>query len=281
MSYDDTTPEQIERAFDDSIEELDELQRTYAEGAQLAGYARDCLKGVKPWWVGLAHEAWADPEKMSLLNGAMGYFSAYHPYIQSLLGQAGLAIGGLQAAAGSAATFQTATDALSSIVAGPTLQIEYTPMPVSIQSGRTSLCVRLDKLSRALGNACREIREALYGTTADPERAATYQMRQVFDQLFGHLAPDDDVRKSRFWKPKKGDKPNAVWRRERIEYAALTHVQNADQAAILVESAKQILRVYGKLNRAHDRGDLNPSKARRALSSMERMLTDWADALGL
>lgn len=115
----------------------------------------------------------------------------------------------------------------------------------------------------------------------DKERAALFLIRQSFDHLFDILAPDEKVRASKYWKPKEGDKPNQVYRIERIEYASYSHIADPLRANTLAATSKQMNEVYNLLNQAHERGELNIDKAMKALRAMKSMLDEWADALDL
>jgi hypothetical protein len=142
---------------------------------------------------------------------------------------------------------------------------------------------RFSAFSPALRQTYKAIDESLHTTMSDPERSALFLSRQAFDQLLDALAPDSKVRESPFWrlKSEKEDKnPNAVWRVERIKYAASTHVANEARANTLIAEADQILSVYRLLNKAHKRGSIDPKVAIQAVKSMKLFLEEWVDALG-
>ena len=82
---------------------------------------------------------------------------------------------------------------------------------------------------------------------------------------------------SDLWKPKsewEDKNPNAVWRIERIKYAASTYVKDKDRANTLVAQAEQILSVYNVLNKAHTRGAIDQNIAIQAVRSMKLFLED-------
>ncbi len=67
-----------------------------------------------------------------------------------------------------------------------------------------------------------------------------------------------EVSESAYWRSKteKEDKnPNAVWKIERIKYAASTHVKDKARANTLIAESDQILLVYNMLSKAHDLWD--------------------------
>lgn len=137
---------------------------------------------------------------------------------------------------------------------------------------------KLSQIDKSLGDAYMEIIQIYYGTTSDPVRAAISMMRQVFDHFFEKLAPDAEVRTSKYWKPKKGPNQNLVTREERISYAVNTHINNQDTKNIMIANIKNILKTYKVLNKLHKRGSLNEPEARNALMTMMKFLENWVIA---
>jgi len=275
-------PEDVERDFDEAIGMADSLHQDLVDGAQRLGYARDVLLHSKPYWVKLAEMSEGTPAVTPIADSGAKFIRAYRDELAGLREQTDIPLSGLNAAAGSAVWFSATSGSVSSIVRVPEAgEIPYEACPFHIEVGLPVYADRFAKLEPALGDSYRQIWEALYGTRADPERSALFLMRQAFDHLFGCLAPDDDVRNSKYWYPKRRDKANQVDRAERIKYAAHTHIKDANRANTLAASAKQMVDLYRALNAAHTRGELNRKKARDALLAMRHMLEDWADALGL
>jgi hypothetical protein len=188
----------------------------------------------------------------------------------------------LQSVSLSALFFGANTAASSSIIqlTGKT-DFKVEAIPVPNYYGQSNLADRFHKVDPALGKVCSQIWEALFGTIADPERAAMYMLRQTWDHFFDRLAPDEDVRSSPFFTKKPGDKPNLVHREERLRYALNTQVKEENKRALLAAESKQMLALYQNLNRAHERGEVNVLKARQSLNSMFAYLEAWANALGI
>ncbi len=72
---------------------------------------------------------------------------------------------------------------------------------------------RFSVFDNALGKTYKEIDETLYGTISDPERATMFVVRQLYDHFFQVLAPDEEVRASKYWRNKKPEKdrdPKAI-----------------------------------------------------------------------
>jgi hypothetical protein len=274
--------EKPEEIIDDIVSGLDTMHQQSVDDAVRLGYARDVYKALRPQWAQLGATSASDPQAAAVYSSGVGALSAFRDQVragqQSLKPMSGI----VQAIAGSANYAATSTSTTTTFVAGfyPTMNLPE-PKFFSPTDVKASYAVRFARFDESLGRTYQEIWEALYGTRADPERAALYLIRQAFDQLFAKLAPDDEVRRSSYWKAKKGDKPNQVYRPERIAFAAGNHVKDKGKADILLASAKHMLDVYKALNAAHDRGQLNRDKAVVALREMEISLQMWADALDI
>jgi hypothetical protein len=117
-----------------------------------------------------------------------------------------------------------------------------------------------------------------YTQQHDQKRAALFQMRQVYDHIFEKLAPDDDVRQSVFWSVKGGDKPNAVYGQERLQFAAHPCISDEERRTALLESVKETLCSYDRLQEAHKRGALSIENASEAFAASDSLLRRWIDA---
>ena len=281
MSDEIIEPEDLENLFDKSIEIADSLRLDLIDAATNAGYTRDTLARVKPYWVELSKQAIDDPSIVPIVRRGAEFIQSYHDELASLQDQTKIPLSGLYSVASTAGTLIANTNSTSSIVMVATVgEVPYVPNPLRRENGQTYM-ERFAKIDPALGSTYKQIWESLYATGSDPERAALFLIRQAFDHLFDRLAPDADVRASEHWKPKDGDRPEQIYRQERIEYAAYTHVKDSTRARTLAASARQMVETYQLLNHAHDRGELDRDKARKALVAMQRLLEDWADALNL
>ena len=273
-------PEEIEDLFGKTIDIADSLHHDFVNAAQCIGYARDVLIHSKAYWVRLAEMAKENPNLMPLTVSGTDFIGSYHDELYGLQQQSSIPFSKLSTAAATAGTFSATTSSVSSVVPVKDIgEFPFEPCPFHTEGNQT-YADRFAKLDPAMGKTYREIWEAFYATRADRERGALFLMRQAFDHLFGCLAPDDAVRNSEFWHPKKGEKPNQIYRCERVKYAA-THIRDRTRANTLVSSTNQILELYKALNVAHDRGALDQDRARKALLAMRRILEDWADALEL
>jgi len=106
-----------------------------------------------------------------------------------------------------------------------------------------------------------------------------FMMRTLFDNFFAWLGPYEEVRKSKYWHNKDRDKPNKIWRSERLAFALEKNVNNSDRRVMLEAESKQINALYEAANEAHNLGSLDEDKASRTFMAMESFLKDWIDSL--
>ena len=275
-------PKDVEAAFDVAIGAAGDLQGRFIEGAQNMGYIRESLERARPYYVAWAEKSRDDQGLTAMASSGAAFVKSYGQQIYRLASETVIPLSGIRTAAGTVEVFVANTSSNASLAAVPSLgEFSYEPNPFRTGADSQAYSERFVKLDSALGGTYREIWEVLYGTRADPVRPCLFLIRQAFDHLFGRLAPDTEVRSSKHWLPKSGEKPDQVYREERIEYAAFTHIKDPRQARTHAEQAKQMSETYNQLNRAHERGGLDKDKATKALMAMKRLLEDWADALGL
>ncbi|MCL4486846.1 MAG: hypothetical protein M1570_01790 [Chloroflexi bacterium] len=274
-------PEKPEQMIDDIVSRLDGMHDIMVDGATQIGYTRDAFRAVRSTWASLGSASTSSPESENIYNSGIKFLSAFRDEVRAREQQLRPISGLSQQLSGSANSFVTATNSTAGFVFTPGgTSPSFGPIRLTLPGKQESYAGRFSRFDPALGKTYQEIWETLYGTRADPERAALYLIRQAFDQLFEKLAPDDDVRYSPYWTPTtdKG-KENQVWREERIRYAAAKHVKDSVRANTLVASVKHMIDVYQGLNRAHVRGELDRDKSRQALAEMRTILEDWANAL--
>lgn len=277
------TPEEVSGIFNRALNEADQIQKYHRESAAAAGHVKAILTTTMPYWVNLAaQQTAANSPFAQIVSSGVHTVTALSSSLGSIkMDQAEKAR--LESVSLSASFFGSNTVATSSLAPlnGHTdFRVDAVPVP-NYYAANPSLAQRFRKIDRSLEKVCAEIWEAMYATNADPVRAATYMLRQTYDHLFGALAPDDEVRKSPFWKEKGQPRPDLITREERLNYALAKHVKNEDAQKLLSAEFKQMTDLYGELNRAHTRGELNEAKARGALNSLFSYLVSWADAIGI
>ena len=263
--------------FDDLQARLDRLHSGFVDGAEAVGYTRDSMRLIRPFWEHVEQSG-----DTPMIDSGTAYLKSVVFTVEQLETETKGSFDLTRGLARSATTFGSTSVATAS-VANPEMNLSVPPyQPVLVTPDRTDeYAAKLAQVDPPLGNTYRATSQILYGTRADPERGALWEMRQSFDHFFDKLAPDEEVRNSKFWSPKSGDNPNQVTREERIQYAASRHVADKNEAKRLAAASEQMVHTHQKLNQAHKRGELDSEKANKALVAMQLLLEDWADAIGL
>jgi hypothetical protein len=273
-------PEDVENTFKTAEQNISILHNAFVQGAQYTGFILDSIHGQKEFHLELCHKANEEDDLFSYMASGVSlarnigyeaekYISDVEPTVLNLY------------------NLSTATLAFNSSSAsvGESADIKYDPSlkekPPFLQTDEENITQIFEKLDPALGILYREIWQAYYGTNADNTRAAIALMRQTFDQFFDILAPNDFVRGSKYWKPKKDKDPLLVTRKERINYAIHNHVQDEIHANTLASSLNGIIKTYKVLNRFHERGIVKVESVKQAIFSMKRFLEDFAVSLDI
>jgi len=271
--------EKPEDIIDDIVDRLDNLHDNLVKDASMVGQARDAYKAIKPIWVTLGDTSTEDPDVAEIYAGSINALISNRDYFK-FIGDSYQPISRSLGSISSSSDFMvSATNATASfIIHRSSFPIVNWLQPVD-QEVRERTREGLLKLDTSLAKTYDEIWEILYGTRSDPERGSLYLIRQVFDGFFNILAPDDKVRQSEFWKPKKEPKIDEITRSERILYAAHNRIKDIAKAKLLIDSSEHMLQVYKALNRAHERGLVDQEKARTTLKEMQSIIESWVNAL--
>ncbi|MGD1994024.1 MAG: hypothetical protein PVI59_12595 [Anaerolineae bacterium] len=275
---DNENPEEI---IDDIVSLYDKIQSDFMEGAIFAGQEKERYEAMRPVWEELSKRTTVDPDEAELYTSGVRVLAYYRDELREFQPKAAdftERFGGFASASNSTASTTAGT---ASIVSSGSIRlpVEVT-LPARGQFAQTE--TRLKMLDETLSDTYASVREVLYGTQSDPDRGALYLTRQIFDHFFSLLAPDDLVRKSKHWRAKPdSDKPNRVTRRERVVFAANTHVRDSSRRSTLIESADHLIRVYKILNKAHKRGNLDSEQARDALREIFALINSWIRSIDL
>ena len=278
MDTPDTEPideERPEDIIDEMEQTLDDLHAEFTEAAAVIGEEKERIQAIRPVWQALADSDTDSSEYASVFTTGVHALAAHRDQLNEIRDQFGSVGSQVRLISGSTDSTMAITAATESFFSRGLVAV--TPLPATLPPREESRDVEeaLLRLDPALHATYVGVREALYGTRSDPERAALYEIRQVFDHFFSILAPDDQVRESRYWSPKEGDKPNPVTRDERLRYAAHTHARTPVLARTLIGSSRHMLSVHDALNSAHRRGELDVNKARTSIREMDTLLRQW------
>lgn len=273
--------DEIKRSFGEIDQELTNIQDVFIQKAQLIGQTSEVIKAAGKSYLQFFSTGIDREDTPPILRSIGSVLSAYKLEVQEINKQAQFINMRITDIASSAAAIYSTAGALLP----ESYQQNYAlRSPIIIYKQNRNYSKRFMQFDLALGQTYQEINEILFGTKSDPERAAMFIVRQAFDQFFSILAPDDKVRSSKYWRPKNKDESkdtNAVWREERLIYAAVIHIKDPYRAHTLSEQTGHILKTYKLLNKAHERGELNKDQALNIIDAMKTILEEWVDAIGI
>jgi predicted pPIWI-associating nuclease len=272
--------EKPERIIDEIDSMLGDLKARFVEGAIHFGQEQERIQIVRPEWEKLSSADVIDPDQAQIYASGVHALAAYRDELRDYKNTVYPYIGDMLQYSPSTGGTVSVTSSTTTIISTTVVDLTSYILEPSIEENK-EIQNKLRNIDPALEKTYLAIREILYGTASDPERAALYLIRQTFDHFFAALAPDDAVRSSTFFKPKADKNKNAVVRHERLMYAAHTHIGNNSRRKALIASFRHMLDVYEGLNRAHTRGNMNLEQARVALREMLVLLQEWIRAIDL
>jgi len=267
--------EQPQDIIDEMEETLDDLHTEFTEAASVIGEEKERIQAIRPVWQSLAESDTDSTEYADVYHTGVHALGAYRDQLNDMRDQYGNIGSQVREISSSMASTVAITAVTHSFFSRGLVSITPAPPTLPPKEETKDVEAALLKLDPALHATYLGVRETLYGTRSDPERAALYEIRQVFDHFFSILAPDDQVRESKYWSPKDGEKSNMVTRDERLRYAANTHARTPILARTLIGSSRHMLSVHDALNSAHKRGELDANKARYSIREMDTLLRQW------
>lgn len=254
-----------------------ERQRYYAARAQDYGYSKDIFQAL-----GASFDKISDNPVFLATEKSLGKF---HEFMQTREAQANkyqFNVSSASYALASTVSSTVSTVSISDVQVWLNNKVQpLTPPPNWSKDHVESYAKKLDMLDPELGRIARSIWQSFYGGTDNGERASLFLMRQLYDHFFSVLAPDDDVRKSTFFKKKDGKQPLQVHRKERLQYAAFFRVSDKSLGELLSDEVDQILETYERLNKLHSRNPLIPNDVKNLLMPMQAVIEQWINAIGL
>lgn len=269
---DEERPEDI---IDEMAQTLDELHVEFTEAAAVIGEEKERIQAIRPVWHELANLDTDSSEYANVFTTGTHALAAHRDQLNEIRDQFGSVGSQMSMISGSTDSTVAITAVTESFFSKGLVTVTPSPPTLPTKDEAKDVEDALGELDPTLHATYVGVREALYGTRSDPERAALYEIRQVFDHFFSILAPDDQVRESRYWSPKEGNKPNQVTRDERLRYAAHAHALTPILARTLLGSSRHMLSVHDALNYAHKRGELDVNKARASIREMNTLLRQW------
>ena len=267
----------LNRAFEEALAATERLHKKFTSLAEDAGYVLNVLSTSKPQLDELYRIAQNDLSVYPLLASGVDFLRGLSKGLNSLEGAVEEFATPFNSMVNSTGTYGGTTDTGVVLFASTHELQPYLPPPN--RKDRDYYAAKLKELNPTLANTYNQVWQTYYGTSSEPHRAALFMMRTLFDNFFAWLAPDEEVRNSSHWHIKAGEKPNQIWRSERLAYALEKNIEDDDRRNILKAEANQIGALYEAANEAHNREALDEDKASRTLMAMDSFLKDWLDAL--
>lgn len=267
----------LDRIFEEAKAAVENLHESIAEAAEDAGYARHVITSSYPRYTVLFEKSRNDPSMYPIVASGLDLLQKTTIQYNHLAGIAGEIKYILSSSSDTTGTFAGSTNAALEL---GEIKAHFEPLPgIQPRKSRDEYIAKLSEIDDSLGNEYKEVWQTFFGTSADPHRAALFMMRQVYDHFFSCIAPDDSVRESPYWSIKAGDKPNQIYRSERIRFAAHNNIEDTELADVLAASAKHINDLNEAANNAHKRGALNEDGAEKTIVAMDDMLKTWINAV--
>ncbi|MDO9547117.1 MAG: hypothetical protein Q7J07_10275 [Pelolinea sp.] len=245
--------------------------------AEDTGYMVHVISAAQPQLNGLYEQAKTDPSVYPIVASGIDYLRSLSGELNSLDESTEEFIFQIGPTVNSIGTFSGSTGSGTAFW-NPTYELEpFSPPPN--RKSREDYSAKLKKHNSSLANSYDEVWQIYLGTSSDPHRAALFEMRTVFDNFFVWIGPDEEVRNSKYWHSKDGEKPNQIWHSERLAFALEKNVKDSNRRTMLEAQSNQITVLYKAANKAHNRGSLNEDQASRTLMAMDSFLIDWIDSL--
>jgi hypothetical protein len=277
-SNDPERPNRIAKKASEIAHYFHERQQFYAKKAQEYGYSEELFKNIS--------STMTSTQDNPLYSGLETSLNKFDIFVKAREKQAEKFLFDVSSASYALATSVSSTTSTVTLAANSNMSLadsfDIPKPPISWTSDRIELyAARLEKLEPELGRLSRSVWQSYYGGAENAERAALLSMRQLYDHLFQILAPDDEIRGTKYFKEKDGDKKYQIHRIERINYVANTKISDSKLAETLIEQASHLLKLYDQLNKLHTRGKLNRENVKVTLTSMQSTLEEWIDALNM
>lgn len=271
-------PKRIAKKAIEIADHFHDRQQFHARKAQEYGYSEEIFKNISSTII--------STQDNPLYSGLETSLNKFDNFVRAREEEADEFLFDVSSASYALGTSVTSTASTLTLLADPGMNwvegIKSPEPPITwLPERNEQYASRLEKLDPELGRLARSVWQSFYGGAENAERSALLSMRQLYDHLFEILAPDHEVRKSKYLKEKDGDKANQIHRIERITYAANIKVSDRELGEALVAQSGHLLKLYDKLNKLHKRGTLDRENVKVTLVSMQSTLEEWVDALNL
>lgn len=286
MSSEDKVDQTIEiDSLLDAIDsQIETLQTKIVEAAGYLGFIKETFKDSHEQWHSLPITGIVTRDNQYYLASTAGVLRAILSEFETVDKDVSYVHKRIEGVAGSSTVFASGMNAFASITGSAewpkSTVIIYSPLDKYQRHKEYE--ERLRTMDATLASTYGELIEVIHATVKDPTRSAMFLARQLFDHFFDIVAPDPEVRSSKFWRPKAIDESkdsNAVWKNEKLNFAAFYRVKDQYRRQTLEAMSRQMIDLYNLLNKAHTRGPILEAQASHAVESMIRLLQQWIDSI--
>ncbi len=275
---------EIDKLLDTIDSRIEALQNRMVETAGYLGFIKETFRDSRQLWNSFRKSGTVTSDSQYYLASTAGVLRAILTEFDAVESDVSFVHERIAGVAGSSTVFASGMNAFTSITGSseiikPTILI-YSALDKYQRHKEYE--ARFRNIDATLGRTYGELIEVIHATAKDPTRSAMFLARQLFDHFFDVIAPDEDVRSSQFWRPKltnESKDPNAVWKNERLSFAAFSRVKDQFRKQTLEAMSKQTIDLYQLLNIAHTRGPINEAQSSHAVESMIRLLQQWIDSI--
>lgn len=257
---------------------LHRAQELHAQSAEELGYQLDIVRAIKPFWSSINEDILFG----SAASGAT-ILSTWREHSEDWVQETELQTQVIVTLSGTASNIASSSAISEYIYSGtPAIDHERIRRLTEQRQAKPYVEERLRCLDSSLANTYTTLWGYMHLPALDPSRGPLFLMRQVFDQLLGHLAPDGLVMKEVGFIPDKALRQRngkGVTRRHRIAFVAGTRINNPVTKEVVLQTTDNFLAVYEELNQAHNRGVINEERAQDAVYAGDSLLLLWLKAL--
>ena len=259
-------------------ENLSRAQELHAQSAQELGYQLEIVRAVKPFWSNINE----DLIYGSAASGAI-ILSTWREHSEDWVHEAKQQSQVITMLSGSASNIASSSSTSEYIYsASPAIDHERIRRLTEQRQSKPYVADRLRRLDPSLASTYTTLWGYMHLPALDPSRGPLFLMRQVFDHLLEHLAPDVLVMKETGFVPDKELKQRngkGVTRRHRIVFVAETKLRDPATKDLVLQTTDNFLAIYEELNQAHNRGVISQESAQDAVYTGDSLLLIWLKAL--
>ena len=183
---------------------IDRLQAEVVRSSELLGLMGDAFEFAERNWGVYLSAGPAASDHLDFLSATGDTLAAFAVELGNLTGSAERMAADITDMASTSSAIASGTTLFVSatgLLTGPKSTV-FIYSPLERFKNHSLYGQKLASFDPELGRLYGELIEVVHATRTAPTRPAMFLVRQLFDHLMDVLAPDDDVRRSEFWREK-------------------------------------------------------------------------------